>query len=89
MTSKGRTLHAYFVKFWRPLISAKYFLIDEVSVSILQRLMDDFEEYSHKLVDPVTPDRYIRDLPLDDLKGMLTARRGQLCARLELVEDRS
>ena len=63
----------------------KYFLIDEVSVLILQRLMDDFEEYSHKLVDPVTPDRYIRDLPLDDLKGMLMARRGQLCARLELL----
>ena len=63
----------------------KYFLIDETSISILQRLMDDFEEYSHKLVDPDVPDQYIRDLPLEDLKVMLTARRGQLCARLELL----
>ena len=63
----------------------KYFLIDETSILILQRLMDHFEEYAHKLVDPATPDQYIRDLPLEDLKGMLTARRGQLCARLELL----
>ena len=63
----------------------KYFLIDETSISILQRLMDDFEEYAHKLVDPAIPDQDIRDLPLEDLKGMLTARRGQLCARLELL----
>ena len=63
----------------------KYFLIDETSVSILQRLMDELEEYAHKLVDPAVPDQYIRDLPLEDLKGMLTARRGQLCARLELL----
>ena len=34
----------------------KYFLIDETSISILQRLMDDLEEYSHKLVDPDVPD---------------------------------
>ena len=63
----------------------KYFLIDETSISILQRLMDEFEEYSHKLVDPAVPDQYIRDLRLEELKGMLTARQGQLCARLELL----
>ena len=63
----------------------KYFLVDESSVSILQSLMDELEEYSHKLVDPAMPDQYIRDLPLEDLKGMLTARRGQLCACLELL----
>ena len=63
----------------------KYFLIDESLVSILQHLMDELEEYSHKLVDPAVPDQYIRDLPLEDLKAMLTARRGQLCARLELL----
>ena len=45
--------------------------------------MDDLEEYSHKLVDPDVPDQYIRDLPLEHLQVMLTARRGQLCARLE------
>ena len=45
--------------------------------------MDELEEYSHKLVDPAIPDHYIRDLPLEDLKGMLKARWGQLCARLE------
>ena len=37
----------------------KYFLIDETSISIFQRLMDDFEEYSHKLVNPDVPDQYI------------------------------
>ena len=63
----------------------QYFLIDETSVSILQRLMNDFEEYTNKLVDPDVPDQYIRDLPLENLKVMLTARRGQLCARLELL----
>ena len=63
----------------------KYFLIDESSSSILQHLMDELEEYAHKLVDPAVPDQYIRNLPLEDLKGMLTARRGQLCARLELL----
>ena len=63
----------------------QYFLIDETSVSILQRLMNDFEEYTNKLVDPEVPDQYIRDLPLETLKNMLTARRGQLCARLELL----
>ena len=63
----------------------KYFLVDESSVSILQSLMDELEEYSHKLVDPAVPDQYIRDLPLEDLYGMLTASRGQLCARLELL----
>ena len=63
----------------------KYFLIDETSVLILQRLMDELEEYAHKLVDPAVPDQYIRDLPLEDLKGMLTARRSQLCACLELL----
>ena len=47
--------------------------------------MDELEEYSHKLVDPAVPDKYIRDLPLEELKGVLTARRGQLCARLELL----
>ena len=47
--------------------------------------MDELEEYSHKLVDPAVPDQHIRDLTLEDLKGMLTARRGQLCARLELL----
>ena len=47
--------------------------------------MDVFEEYSHKLVDPAVLDQYIRDLPLKDLKGMLTARQGQLCAPLELL----
>ena len=65
----------------------QYFLIDETSISILQRLMDDFEEYSNKLVDPDVPDQYIRDLPLENLKIMLTARRGQLCARLELLRN--
>ena len=65
----------------------QYFLIDETSVSILQRLMNDFEEYSNKLVDPDVPDQYIRDLPLENLKIMLTARRGQLCARLELLRS--
>ena len=63
----------------------KYFLIDESSVSILQHLMDELEEYSHKLVDPAIPEQYIRDLPLEDLKGMLVAGQGQLCARLELL----
>ena len=63
----------------------QYFLIDETSVSILQRLMNDFEEYTNKLVDPEVPDQYIRDLPLERLKVMLTARRGQLCARLEIL----
>ena len=47
--------------------------------------MDELEEYSHKLVNPAVPDQYIWDLLLEDLKGMLTARRGQLCARLELL----
>ena len=47
--------------------------------------MDNLEECSHKLVDPDVPDQYIRDLPLEHLKMMLTARRGQLCARLELL----
>ena len=47
--------------------------------------MNDFEEYTNKLVDPEVPDQYIRDLPLEILKNMLTARRGQLCARLELL----
>ena len=65
----------------------QYFLIDETSVSILQRLMNDFEEYTNKLVDPDVPDQYIRDLPLENLKVMLTARRGQLCARLELLRS--
>ena len=65
----------------------QYFLIDETSVSILQRLMNDFEEYTNKLVDPDVPDQYIRDLPLEKLKVMLTARRGQLCARLELLRS--
>ena len=36
-------------------------------------------------MDPATPDQYIKDLPLEDLKRMLTALRGQLCARLELL----
>ena len=47
--------------------------------------MDELEEYSHKLVEPVVPEQYIRDLPLEDLKGMLTARQGQLCSQLELL----
>ena len=42
----------------------QYFLIDETSISILQRLMDDYEEYSNKLVNPDVPDQYIQDLPL-------------------------
>ena len=40
--------------------------------------MDELEEYSHNLVDLAVPDQYIRDLPLEDLKGMLMARRCQL-----------
>ena len=63
----------------------KYFLIEGTSVSILQHMMDEFEEYSHKLVDPAVPEQYIRDLPLEDLKGMLTVRQSQLCAHLELL----
>ena len=63
----------------------KYFPIDESALSILHHLMDELEEYSHKLVDPATPDQYIKDLPLEDLKGMLTTWRGQLCTRLELL----
>ena len=63
----------------------KYFLVDKSSISILQHLMDELEEYSHKLVHPTVPGQYIRDLPLEELKGMLTARWGQLCARLELL----
>ena len=60
-------------------------ILPKYSVSILQHLIDEPKEYSHKLVDPAVPDQYIRDLPLEDLKAMLTARRGQLCARLELL----
>ena len=63
----------------------RYFLIDETSFSILQHLMDELEDYSHKLVDAAIPDEYIRDLPFHNLKGMLVARGGQLCARLELL----
>ena len=55
------------------------------TLSILHHLMDELEEYAHKLVDPAIPDQYIRDLPLEDLRGMLTAQRGQLCTRLELL----
>ena len=44
----------------------QYFLIDETSVSILQRLMNDFEEYTNKLVDPEVPDQYITRSPTGD-----------------------
>ena len=64
---------------------SKYFPLDDSSVSILHYLMDELEEYAHKLVDPMIPDQYIKDLPLEDLKGMLKARWGQLCTRLELL----
>ena len=63
----------------------KYFPMDESGLSILHHLMDELEEYSHKLVDPATPDQYIKDLPLEDLKGMLIARGGQLCTWLDLL----
>ena len=63
----------------------KYFPMDESSVSILHHLMDELEEYTHKLVNPEIPDQYIRDLPLEDLRGMLTAWQGPLCAQLELL----
>ena len=64
---------------------SKYFPLDTSVVSILRYLMDELEEYANKLVDPLVTDQYIKDLPLEDLKGVLTARRGQLCARLELL----
>ncbi len=64
---------------------SKYFPLDTSVVSILHYLMDELEEYANKLVDPLVIDQYIKDLPLEDLKGMLTARRGQLCTRLELL----
>ena len=54
-------------------------------VSILHYLMDELEEYANKLVDLLVMDQYIKDLPLEDLKGVLTARQGQLCARLKLL----
>ena len=47
----------------------KYFPLDKSMLSILHHLMDELEEYAHKLVDPATPDQYIRDLPLEDLRG--------------------
>ena len=56
----------------------QYFLIDETSVSILQRLMNDFEEYTNKLVDPDVPDQYIRDLPLENLKVIVDGKAGSV-----------
>ena len=64
---------------------SKYFPLDNSMVSILRYLMDELQEYANKLVDPFLTDQYIKDLPLEDLKGVLTARRGQLCAWLELL----
>ena len=54
--------------------------MDESSVSILHHLMDELEEYAHKLVDPAMLDQYIRDLPLEDLKGDVDSPAGISCA---------
>ena len=68
---------------------SKYFPLDTSVVSILHYLMDKLEEYANKLVDPLVTDQYIKDLPLEDLKGVLTARRGQLCTLVGVAEDGS
>ena len=65
---------------------SKYFPLDTSVVSILRYLMDELKEYTNKLVDPLVTDQYIKDIPLEDLKGVLTARRSQLFARLELLK---
>ena len=68
---------------------SKYFPLDTSTVSILHYLMDKLEEYANKLVDPLVTDQYIKDLPLEDLKGMLKARRGQFVHPIRVAEDSS
>ena len=67
----------------------RYFLIDETSVSILQHLMDELEEYSHKLVDAEITDKFIRDLPLEDFKGMLVIRLRTIVCEVGVAEGSS
>ena len=67
----------------------KYFPLGESTLSILHHLTDELEEYAQKLVGPAIPDQYIRDLPLEDIRGDVDSPAGSIVRLIGVAEGGS